>query len=97
MAQVVDSTSRFSLWAPFVACSLLSWLTAELAWSIAPYFLLVHLLGALTAVVAVRVLLRTGLRTWASLGVAVGLLIGEWRVVESSLMLLAWALGGFAP
>jgi hypothetical protein len=96
MVRIVDST-RFSTWAPFVACALLSWLTAEFAWSLRPYFLLVYLLGALTAVFAVRVLLRTGLRTWASLGVALGLLIGEWRILESGLMLLAWALGGFAP
>ena len=97
MVQVVGSTSRLSTWAPFVTCSLLSWLAAETAWSIAPYFLLVYLLGALTAIFAVRVLVRTGRRAWPSLGVALGLLIGEWRVLEAGIMMLFWALRGFAP
>lgn len=93
----MNAKSRFLVWGPFVAAALLSWLIGETASSIRPYYELLYFLGALNAILAVRVLRHTGLRPLPILGIVVGLAIGQWRIIEAAAMTLFWSFRGFAP
>jgi hypothetical protein len=93
----MNANSRFLVWGPFAVAVLLSWTVAEVAWSIRPYFLLLDLLGILNVILAVRVLMHTGLKLWPTLGVMVGLLIGLRSFIESAVTRFLWSLRGFAP
>jgi hypothetical protein len=102
----MTAKSRFSVWGPFVAAVLLSWIVGETAlswivaetpWSTSEYYLLLDLLGILNVILAVRVLVHTGLRLWPILGVLTGLVLGQLRIIERATALLLWRLGGFAP
>ena len=62
-----------------------------------PYFLLLDLLGILNVILAMRVLMHTGLKLWPTLGVIVGLLIGLRSFIESAVTRFLWSLRGFAP
>lgn len=97
MVRTIGARSQFSIWAPFIAAALLSWVVAETAWSIRPYSLLVGSLAVINIILAVRVLLRTGAKPWAILGVIVGLAVGQLRVIEGAVMILFWSFRGFAP
>lgn len=93
----MNANSRFLAWGPFAVAVLLSWTVAEVAWSIRSYFLLLDLLGILNVILAVRVLMHTGLKLWPTLGVIVGLLIGLRSFIESAVTRFLWSLRGFAP
>jgi len=90
----MNANSRFLVWGPFAVAVLLSWTVAEVAWSI---FLLLDLLGILNVILAMRVLMHTGLKLWPTLGVIVGLLIGLRSFIESAVTRFLWSLRGFAP
>jgi len=91
------STISISVWVPFVAAVLISVIVAETTWSLRSYSILMSSLGILNVIFAVRVLRHTGLRLWPILAVIVGLVIGQFRIIEAAAMILLWSLGGFAP
>ena len=93
----MSAKAQLSIWGPFIAAALLSWVVAETAWSIRPYYFLIGSLGVVSIVLAVRVLRRTGAKFWAVLGVIVGLAIGQLRAIEGAVTILLWAFRGFAP
>jgi uncharacterized membrane protein YqgA involved in biofilm formation len=93
----MSAKSQFSIWGPFIAATLLSWVVAETACSIRLYYFLIGSLGVVNIVLAVRVLRRTGAKFWAILRVIVGLVIGQLRTIEGAVTILFWTFRGFAP
>jgi len=93
----MNPKSRIVLWGPFVAAVLLSWIVGETARSTRLYYLLLDLLGILIVILAVRVLVHTGLKLWPILGVIAGLVIGQFRFIVREAVFLLWKIGGFAP
>ena len=76
---------------------LLSWIVGETAWFLSEYYLVLKLLGILNVILAVRVLVHTGLKFVPILGVLAGLVLGQLRIIERAAALFLWSLGGFAP
>lgn len=102
----MNAKSRFSVWGPFVVAVLLSWIVGETAlswivaktpWSTSEYYLVLKLLGLLNVILAVRVLVHTGLKFFPILGVLAGLAVGQLRIIERAVALFLWRLGSFAP
>ena len=86
-----------ALWSSFVVASLLTLLIYFTSWTIGPYWLVLSVLGFLSVGLAISILARTGPKAWAIAGVAVGLVIGQWWVIEMGVMQLLWGTRGFAP
>ena len=97
MVRTMSAKSQFSTWGPFIAAALLSSVVAETTWSIRPYYFLISSLGVVNVILAVRVLRRVGAKPWAVLGVIVGLVIGQLRIIEGAVTILFWAFRGLAP
>jgi predicted membrane protein len=76
--------------------SVVTLLVYRFAWATSVYELLLLLLLGLSVVLAARVLRRTGLRLWPILGVAAGILVGQWWAIQM-IAVLIWMLNGFAP
>lgn len=93
----MNLTSPIAVWTPFVIASLLTVLVYTTSWAIGPYWVLLSLLGALSAGLAIKVLAHTGLKLWAVACVIAGLAVGQWWLIELSAMQLFWAARGFAP
>lgn len=93
----MTTRSRFSVWGPFVLAVLLSWIVGETSWPTSTYYLVLNLLGILSVILAGRVLVHTGLKLFPILGVLVGLVLGQLRIIERATALFLWKLGGFAP
>lgn len=88
---------QLSLWAPFAVSSSLTLLVYTTLWAAAWYWVLLSLLGILSGILAARVLAHTGLRRWPVIGVAAGLFLGQWWLVEAVTMQALWSIKGFAP
>jgi uncharacterized membrane protein YqgA involved in biofilm formation len=88
---------QISLWVPFVITSLLTVFVYTTLWAIRQYWVLLSLFGFLSAIFAVRILVHTGLRPWPIVWVVLGLVIGQWWLIEFGAAMLFWSIGGFAP
>jgi len=85
------------IWGPFAASSLLTLLVYGTLWSEKWYWVCLSILGIICCVLAVRILIMTGLRAWPVVGIFFGLLIGQWWLVELIVVQILWYMGGFAP
>lgn len=87
--------SLLSIWLPFAATSLLTLLIYTTLWAIGSYWALLSIFGIFCGVFAARIIARTGLRWWPVVWVAVGLIIGQWWLIELMIMQLFWKSKGF--
>jgi hypothetical protein len=85
------------LWAPFAISSVLTSLVYTTLWAFGWYWILLTLLGILSGILAARIFLRTGLRRSSVVGVAFGLVVGQWWFIEFVAMQMLWRIRGFAP
>jgi hypothetical protein len=69
----------------------------ETAWAVKGYWLILAGLGVLAVICGVYVLKQTAFKLWAVIGVALGLLVGQWWFLFSAMTLLLWRWRGFAP
>ena len=67
------------------------------AWHIDGYFRLLSALAVLSGILAIVVVGTTGLRWKTVLAVALGLLIGQWWLIQFVVTQLMWGLAGFSP
>ena len=95
----MDNRSKNLLvWVSFGAAVTLS-LTVDrtLWWAGQTYWILLSVLAILNGILAFGVLARTGLKTLPIIGVVLGLLIGQWWLIESFATTALWSIRGFAP
>ncbi len=88
---------QLSLWVPFVISSLLTLPVYATLWALGWYWVLLSLLGALSGILAARIFAHTGLRRSSVIGVALGLLVGQWWLIEFIATQILWYIRGFAP
>lgn len=84
-------------WVPFVFASVLTFLVYKTLWASDWYYAYLSLLGVLSAVMAARLFLQTGIERWPVAGVTIGLLFGQWWLVEALILRAFWRINGFAP
>ena len=66
-------------------------------WRLEHYGLFLALMGAASFGLGLWVLGRTGMRWAPALGVALGLIVGQWWLIQFVVTQLLWNRGGFAP
>jgi len=84
-------------WVPFVATSLLTFIVYRTAWATSFYWPVLCCLGIAAVALSIGLLRQTRLRLWPLVGVACGLLIGQWWFVQFVVLFAFWKLRGFAP
>lgn len=92
-----SSKSLFSLWAPFAIASMITLLLYATAWAMPRYWIVLSFLAISSAIFAVRILARTGVRPWPVVWIVLGLIVGQWWIIELISMELLWRIRGFAP
>ena len=85
------------LWAFFIGTSLLTSIAYWTLWATSWYWTLLSILGVLSGILAAKILLLTGLKHRPIIGVAMGLLLGQWWFVVTLITQIFWSIGGFAP
>lgn len=86
-----------TLWTPFALASLCTFLAYKTLWAIELYWVVLALLGALSCCLAARVLLRTGWKPLPLVGVVIGLIVGQWWLIQTLILQALWRINGFAP
>jgi len=85
---------------PWAAFALASGLTALARESLAGskwYYAILASLMAFSVVLAARLLRQTRLKAMPIAAVAIGLLLGQWWLVEALVLRAFWSINGFAP
>lgn len=91
---------QVSLWLPFGIISLLSLICTRVYWA---WALIGHnyspliAMGIIAAALGIRILFYTGLRLWPTIGVIIGLIIGQSWLIEFIGAIFFWRFQGFAP
>jgi prepilin signal peptidase PulO-like enzyme (type II secretory pathway) len=86
-----------SVWLPFVAASTLTLLVYLTLWPMKWYWVVLSALAFLCVFLAATILVRKGVTRASVLGIVIGLLIGQWWLVEYLVSQLLWRFRGFAP
>jgi hypothetical protein len=85
------------LWSSYLIASLLTLLVYETAWEVRSYWMLLSLCGLLSSILAVKIVVHTGLRLWPILLVSLGLVVGQWWFIKFITVQILWSIKGFAP
>ena len=85
------------IWALFAATSLATIMAKQTLWATAWYRGYLIALGIVCLILAATILMRTGIKLWPVAGVVIGLFIGQWWIIQTLLLALAWRNTGFAP
>ncbi|VWX55468.1 conserved membrane hypothetical protein [Burkholderiales bacterium 8X] len=88
---------QLSLWAWFVAASLATVAATHTLWAFAWYRGYLTALAIVSLLLAVLVIRKTGIRPWPVAGIAIGLGVGQWWLLQSMLLALVWRSNGFGP
>ena len=81
----------------FAAASFLTLLIYATGWHTNGYWLLLSALGILSGVLGMMLLVHTGLRWKPLVAVILGLIIGQWWIIEFAAVQMIWSSRGFAP
>jgi hypothetical protein len=84
-------------WVGFILVSLASLVAYRTAWDVSFYWPLLYCLAVAAAVMAIVVLRQTGMKLWSLAAVVVGLLVGQWGLLQLLLVVAFWKWRGFAP
>jgi uncharacterized membrane protein YqgA involved in biofilm formation len=87
----------FRTWAPFALASVLSLVAYKALWMSSTYLQILTCLAIASVILGGYAVWRTRLRAWSVAAVLIGLIIGQWWLVESILTLSLWRWRGFAP
>jgi hypothetical protein len=84
-------------WVPFACASILSFVAYRTLSASEWYYALLWLLAGLSVVLAARLLFQAGFKAWPVAATAIGLLAGQWWLVEALILRAFWRLNGFGP
>lgn len=90
---------RANLWLKllFILLSIFSILAGKYLWMLSFYYMMMAIL-ALMAIGVGGLLILTSNARWRMGGLVIlGLLIGQWWFTEQAILILGWAISGFAP
>ncbi|MDD5333275.1 MAG: hypothetical protein PHS32_05960 [Rhodoferax sp.] len=90
-------STRYIAWLCFSVSIAAAWLLAEYGWMLAWRLEGMIALALVTVCFGVWVLINAPRKRNTLPFVAVGLIIGNWRMLEGALMLVFWSINGFAP
>ena len=84
-------------WIPFVIASLLTPISFAIFSMYTRHLNALYVLGSINVILAIWVFYRLGVSRATVAGVAAGLILGQWWIVQYWLAILLWSIGGFAP
>jgi hypothetical protein len=88
---------KVSRWLPFWVTSVIAFSVYKALWAIDSYWALLSILGILSCILAIRVIIYTGLNFRALALVIAGLVLGQWWFIEIIIVKILWGIRGFAP
>lgn len=97
MVWSMNPNLRKVVWAIFWLLAILTQLASARLWMLTSYELMLSALAIFSAALGVWILITTRF-AWRSVALVVlGLIVGQWWLVESLAMMAFWSLRGFAP
>ena len=88
----MKKVTGFAWWGAFALCNGLTWVAYIRLWMRPDYTLILGGAGAITVVVAAALLLASRNRHRDMLLIVIGLLIGQWWLMETWLLRGAWSV-----
>lgn len=84
-------------WIAFWLSVILTWLAYLYAWMVGPYYVLLSALGIISLCLGLWVLKESRFAWHSTVLVVLGLLIGQWWLIEFLVAQVLWGSRGFAP
>ena len=85
------------IWIVFLLTSILTWVVSSELWMMSTYLLILTVLGILSFCLGLWLVVSSHF-TWRSiLLVVIGLMIGQWWLLEQLIVQIIWKLKGMAP
>ena len=93
----LGTTRRNVMWALFSVSVMAAWLLGERGWMLHWWLEACRGLALVTVILGAMVIRIHERRVVAAVLVGVGLIIGNWRLLEGAAMIAIWSIRGFAP
>lgn len=84
-------------WVVFLLSAIVTWLVYLYAWTVGPYYLLLSVLGITSLCLGLWVLKQSRFVWHSTVLVVLGLIIGQWWLLEFLVVQVLWGNRGFAP
>jgi hypothetical protein len=94
---VLRADPRIFLCFGFVAISLLMWIIYAELWHLPSYFTILSILTVIHFALGLWLLIMSRFTWRIVFFVVVGIIIGEWWLIQLGIMFLFWGIRGFAP
>lgn len=93
----MDTKKQKVMWVAFWLIAVLTWIVYSSLWMKGWYYLALSMLGIISLFLAIGILITKG-RTYRSITLIVlGLVIGQWWIIETLAMIAFGKIKGFAP
>lgn len=90
-------TQMIVLWGAFWLSAILTWVIYSGGWMMASYHVALSVLAIISACLAFWIL-KTNPFAWSSVALIVlGLVVGQWWLVEWLIVKILWSIRGFVP
>lgn len=83
------------IWIAFLVVSIVTPVVYKTAYAIPGFLVILGLLATVATALAVMALRKSGLHVWSVTAALVGLVIGQWWLIQSALVLASMILPGF--
>jgi hypothetical protein len=97
MVPSMSPTMRKVAWAIFWLFTILTQLASARLWMLASYELVLSALAIISAGLGLWILITNRFAWRSVILVVLGLIVGQWWLVESLTMMAFWSIRGFAP
>lgn len=88
---------RKIIWIVFILTSVLTWLVYSELWMVSLYYFVLSLLGIFCFCLGLCLVVSSHFSWHSILLVVIGLVIGQWWLLEQIVMQIIWKLKGMAP
>jgi hypothetical protein len=89
-------SGAIKIWIAFLVVSIITPVVYKTAYATPGYLVVLGLLAIVATALAVMGLRTSGVHVWSVTAALVGLVIGQWWLIQSALVLASMILSGFA-
>lgn len=83
------------IWLAFVVVSIITPVVYKTAYAMPGFLVVLGLLAAVAVTLAIMAIRTSGVHVWSVIAAAVGLVIGQWWLIQSTLVLASMIRPGF--
>jgi hypothetical protein len=93
----MNTKKQIIMWVAFWLFAVLTWVVYSGLWMKGWYYLALSALGIISLFLAIGILATKGRTCRSIILIVLGLVIGQWWLIESLAMMALWGIRGFAP